>query len=93
MLERIPERAGRQLDRPAYHEDFATEFTQLSGVLWKLERGRTYQEHGDSSWEAFVAGDWELSLALNEQERPGVRAEAASLREQSVEIRRLRIVD
>ncbi|QVQ50016.1 hypothetical protein J4H86_13635 [Spiractinospora alimapuensis] len=93
MLERIPEMVGKRLDRSAYHEDFAAEFAQLTGVLWKLERGQTYQEHGDPSWEAFVAGDWERSLVLNEQERVGARAEASSLRERGVEIRRLRIVE
>ncbi|WP_398695293.1 DUF6879 family protein [Streptomonospora wellingtoniae] len=50
-------------------------------------------EHGDPSWEAFIAGDWERSLVLNDEERDGARAEAKSLREQGVEIRRLRIVE
>ncbi|HLS32763.1 MAG TPA: hypothetical protein VK039_04160 [Brevibacterium sp.] len=93
MLERIPQPPGTMLARPAYHADFDTEFTPLTGVLWKLERAQTYQEHGDASWEAFIAGDWERSLVLNDEERDGARAQAKSLREQGVEIRRLRIVE
>lgn len=93
MLERIPGIPGTEMARPAYHADFAAEFTPLTGVLWKLERAQTYQEHGDASWEAFIAGDWEGSLALNDEERDGARAQAKSLREQGVEIRRLRIVE
>ncbi|WP_052746018.1 DUF6879 family protein [Allosalinactinospora lopnorensis] len=93
MLERIAEAPGSELERSAYHEDFAAEFATLTGVLWKLERGQTYREPGDASWEAFIAGDWQRSLVLNDQEREGARSEARSLREQGVEIRRLRIVE
>jgi hypothetical protein len=93
MIEEIRNAVGPELDRAAYHADFAREFAQLRGVLWKLERVQTFREPGDPSWEAFVRGDWAKALELNEQEWEGVRAEATALAEQGVENRRLRIVE
>ncbi|GAA2097133.1 DUF6879 family protein [Actinomadura alba] len=93
MLERIREVPGDVLDRAAYHEDFAKHSVGLSGVLWKLERAQTFREPGDSSWEAFIAGDWQRALAILDGEREAIRADAERNAQSGLEIRRLRIVE
>jgi hypothetical protein len=78
---------GERLELPEYYADFQKNFAR-SREFWKLERGQVYAEPGDASWEAFDAGDWEISMRLNEQRREELRQ---YLQENTV-ARRIRIV-
>jgi hypothetical protein len=63
--------AGERMAVADYYADFERSFWQ-AGSFWKLERGQTFAEPGNASWEAFDAGDWEKSLHLLEADRPGL---------------------
>jgi hypothetical protein len=93
MLDRIREVPGDVLDHGAYHKDFTRVAEDLHGVIWKLERAQSFREPGDSSWEAFMAGDWARALALLEEDRETVRAEARQNAARGMTIRRARVVE
>jgi uncharacterized protein DUF6879 len=69
MSRPINDAAGQRLDLPSYYADFEKNFRHAR-EFWKLERGQTFAEPGDSSWEAFDRGDWEGSMHLLENRRP-----------------------
>jgi hypothetical protein len=56
---------GQRMDLPAYYADFKKNFSRTR-KFWKLERGQTFAEPGDPSWEAFDRGDWEEAMQLLE---------------------------
>ncbi|PSK95978.1 hypothetical protein CLV63_113141 [Murinocardiopsis flavida] len=93
MLERVSELPATLLERDAYLADYWREYGQVNGVFWKLERGQTFREPGDASWEAFAAGDWGRALELNAADRVEAEAMAAKDRETGVETRRIRVVE
>jgi hypothetical protein len=59
---------GEYLELPAYYADFELHFAHAR-EFWKLERGQSFAEPGDVSWEAFARGDWEESMRLIEDRR------------------------
>jgi len=63
--------AGERLTLPglyaAHDRDFAG-----AREFWKLERGQSFAEPGNASWDAFAAGDWEESLRRIEDSREGL---------------------
>jgi hypothetical protein len=93
MLDRIRQVPGEILDHAAYHKDYAEQVEDLRGVIWKLERAQTFREPGDTSWEAFMDGDWDRALRLLEADRDAVRAEARDNARQGLRIQRVRIVE
>ncbi|WP_017592545.1 DUF6879 family protein [Nocardiopsis potens] len=93
MLEKVADLPGREMASPDYLADYWAEYRRTRGVFWKLERGQTFKEHGDASWEAFAAGDWERSLELNEQDRTEADAMARQDAEQGIATKRIRIVE
>ena len=94
MLDRIQQVPGTPLDRDSYHEHMRVETGQVKGIVWKLERSQVFTEAADdSSWQAFVSGDWLKSVAIFESERPDIQAEAEKYARQGSEFRRLRIVE
>lgn len=93
MLDQIGDIPGDRLDRGAYHEDLAREMAHLRGVLWKLERSQVFREPDDTSWQAFMSGDWRRALDLLEKDREDVRAEARQNAARGLRIRRVRVVE
>lgn len=94
MLEHIRQVPGEVLDRATYHAQMARETARLTGITWKLERRQSFTESADDpAWQAFLAGDWEKSLAIFDGERADVSAEAKKYDRQGSELRRLRIVE
>jgi hypothetical protein len=64
---------GIRLTQDAYLEDVDARLHGADGFpSWKLERRQAYWEEGFPSWDAFMAGDWERSLALYDELRPGL---------------------
>jgi hypothetical protein len=64
----IDDATGERMDLFAYYDDFEKHFRRAR-QFWKLERGQTFAEPGDVSWEAFNRGDWEESGRLLERRR------------------------
>lgn len=93
MLDRIGDVPGEFLDHAAYHARLALEMGRLRGVFWKLERSQVFREPNDTSWQAFMSGDWKSALDLLEKDREDVRAEARRNAAQGLEIRRVRVVE
>jgi uncharacterized protein DUF6879 len=60
--------AGKRMELPAYYADFEKHFARTR-EFWKLERGQSFAEPGDASWEAFDSGEWEQALRLLEARR------------------------
>ncbi|GAA4615132.1 hypothetical protein GCM10023195_66480 [Actinoallomurus liliacearum] len=91
MLDRIADLPGLELDLASYSDAYDQAYEQIT--FRKLERRQTFREPGVPSWEAFVAGDWDSALELNERERDTVRAKVADDSRLGVESRRLRVVE
>jgi hypothetical protein len=94
MIEKINDVPGKVLDRAEYHAELRRDCLRLSAPVWKLERSQFFTEPDDDpSWRAFVAGDWEGTLAAFEADRAIARAEGQHYAGQGSELRRLRIVE
>lgn len=92
MLERIRDVPAELFSTlESYVADFYEDYRNT--VVWKLERGQTFREPGDPSWEALVFGDWKRAMRLNEEERDSVADAAARDSARSVESRRVRVVE
>jgi hypothetical protein len=52
----------------SYYADFEKNFGRAR-EFWKLERGQTFAEPGDLSWEAFDRGDWYVAMRLLKERR------------------------
>lgn len=61
MPESLDNAAGERMDLDDYYADFERHFWHVK-EFWKLERGQTFAEPGDESWQAFNSGDWGLSM-------------------------------
>jgi hypothetical protein len=93
MLDLIHDIPGEEFDRPSYHADRRRTEREIPGVVWKLERAQEFREPDDPSWRALVQGRWRDAINLHEKDRDYARAERRRNRENSVELRRLRIVE
>ncbi|WP_103956152.1 DUF6879 family protein [Nonomuraea solani] len=87
MLERIHEITGVLLSADEYLDDFWPNFRNIDEVFWKLERIQSFREAGQASWVAMMAGDWERSLKLIDDERGGAYERGSFVR------RRIRVVE
>lgn len=84
----LDDAAGERMELPEYFADFQDAFGRTR-EFWKLERGQTFAEPGDDSWEAFDAGDWDEALRLIEARRAGLERSFAAA---GTEARRIRVV-
>ena len=75
-----------------YYVDFEKTFWAATS-FWKLERGQTFAEPGNASWEAFDRGDWDESLRILDAERPAMRERQQLIAEAGFTTRRVRIVE
>jgi hypothetical protein len=82
---------GSRMDLDDYYRDFERRFWQAA-EFWKLERGQTFAEPGDASWEAFNRGDWAESMRLLEVRRDDLLRYHRQAAEAGVSTRRIRIV-
>ncbi|SEG61584.1 hypothetical protein SAMN05444920_103485 [Nonomuraea solani] len=87
VLERIHEITGVLLSADEYLDDFWPNFRNIDEVFWKLERIQSFREAGQASWVAMMAGDWERSLKLIDDERGGAYERGSFVR------RRIRVVE
>lgn len=84
---------GERLDAVSYVADFEARFWRIGDEgLWKLECLQNYQEHGFASWEAFRAGDWDGSLRLVEELRPGFEEYYGRISANGFRLHRTRVV-
>lgn len=83
--------AGERLALPAYYADFEQNFAHAR-EFWKLERGQTFAEPGNASWEAFASGDWEESLRRIENLREDLRKYHQETAAAGTSTHRIRIV-
>lgn len=68
-------------------------WSSLAERVVKVERRQSYQEPGNPSYEALVAGDWERAIALAAHTHDEDKQTYAELRDKGVEFLRLRVVD
>jgi hypothetical protein len=92
MPEPLNGAVGTCMDLDDYYSDFEHHFWQVS-EFWKLERGQTFAEPGDVSWEAFNRGDWAQSMRLLENRRSDLLSYHRQAVEAGVSTRRIRIVE
>jgi hypothetical protein len=91
MSRPLGEAVGERLELPEYYPDFQRNFRRAR-TFWKLERGQTFAEPGDSSWEAFDAGDWNKAMHLLEERRGDLKRYHEGNAAAGTETRRIRIV-
>lgn len=82
---------GERLELPAYYADFQEHFARAR-EFWKLERGQTFAEPGDTSWEAFDRGDWNEAMRLLEERRDDLKRYHQENAARGTVTRRIRIV-
>jgi hypothetical protein len=82
---------GQRLDLPSYYADFEENFSRTR-EFWKLERGQTFAEPGDPSWEAFDRGDWEEAIRLLDERRADLEKYHQEAAEAGTRTYRIRIV-
>jgi hypothetical protein len=83
--------AGERLELPGYYADFEQRFAGAR-EFWKLERGQSFAEPGNPSWEAFSRGDWATSLLLIENLREDLREYHQKTQAAGTSTRRIRVV-
>ena len=92
MPEPLNGAAGRLIELDEYYEDFERNFWHIR-EFWKLERGQTFAEPGDASWEAFNRGDWARAMRLLEERRADLLDYHREAGEAGVATFRIRVVD
>ena len=75
----------------AYYADFERNFARAR-EFWKLERGQTFAEPGDASWEAFNSGNWDEAMRLLERRREDLKRYHLEHAVAGMTTRRIRIV-
>jgi hypothetical protein len=87
-------RGGTRLTQDSYVREVDERLWSADGAdSWKLERRQEYLEAGFPSWEAFAAGDWERSMALYDELRPGLIELGRISAEHKTVFRRVRVVE
>jgi hypothetical protein len=80
---------GERMELPAYYADFQENYARTRS-FWKLERGQSFAEPGDESWEAFDRGDWDEAMNLLDKRRPDLADYIRWHTENGVASRRIR---
>lgn len=91
MSSPLADAVGERLELKAYYAEFQRNFRHAREFL-KLERGQTYAEPGDPSWEAFDRGDWAASMRLLEERREDLKRYHQENAAGGTRTRRIRIV-
>lgn len=87
----LADRQGEALRLEDYFPEFDRYFWS-TGEFWKLERGQTFAEPGDDSWEAFDRGEWNQSMQLLESRRAELLELHRSIAAAGQHTKRVRIV-
>lgn len=74
-----------------YYRDFEENFWNVVG-FWKLERGQSFAEPGNPSWEAFYRGSWSEALTILRWHREELENYHERLRQMGSFARRVRVV-
>lgn len=82
---------GERMELSAYYAEFQENYARARD-FWKLERGQSFAEPGDESWEAFDRGEWDEAMDLLEKRRPDLVAYIRGHAANGVTSRRIRIV-
>ncbi len=69
MLERVRDTPGIILSLDEYWPDFELNRSRVTDRIDKLERRQYFEEPSDPGWQAFVSGDWQEALRLEELNR------------------------
>jgi uncharacterized protein DUF6879 len=92
MPEPLHGAVGVRIELDDYYADFERHFWRVR-EFWKLERGQTFAEPGDASWEAFNRGEWTKSMHLLEARRDDLLGYHREASEAGVSTYRIRVVD
>ncbi|NMO55138.1 hypothetical protein HH310_28625 [Actinoplanes sp. TBRC 11911] len=76
-----------------YIEDFTTVSANLVGDIWKSERAQHFQEPGNRSWEAYIAGRWEEALQASTSELTELKQYFSQLERRGTQFYRIRVVE
>ena len=90
MLDRIPELPATFLPPEEYAPDATGRFANIEDFFWKLERRQTFQEEEDASYRAFMRGDWDEALRIEDESLGALRDRFKKAR---FEHRRIRVVE
>lgn len=88
---RLDTSLGEQLDLHTYYPDFAEHFRDTE--FWKLERGQSFAEPSNPSWNAFNEGNWKKALHLLDEWRDQLIPLHAHSVEKGAHAHRIRIVE
>ncbi|MEV6985271.1 DUF6879 family protein [Sphaerisporangium sp. NPDC051017] len=91
MIEQLGDIPAQFLDLDSYKKDFRHHFWKID-MSWKLERQLTFKEPTTPSWLAMAEGDWDTSLRLAGEMRPGRMEHQRELDRCGIVQRRIRFV-
>ncbi len=90
MLNKIPDLPAIFLTPDQYAPDARGRFADIEDYFWKLERRQTFQEEDDASYRAFMRGDWDEALRIEDEGQDALRHRFETA---GFESRRIRIVE
>ncbi|MEC3974869.1 DUF6879 family protein [Amycolatopsis sp. H20-H5] len=82
----------RHLDEEESREVFWKATERLKYRTVKLEREQNFQESGNASWEALIAGDYARSIELIEQDRKSLEQQRKPFDDAEVPFYRVRVI-
>ncbi|MGH3623373.1 MAG: DUF6879 family protein, partial [Sciscionella sp.] len=93
MNDLLVELRGERLTLDSFYEDYRNRILTIGGPgFWKFERQQDFQEHENSSWDAFVRGDWDEVVRLVNKRADGLREHYQRLAAHGVTANRVRVV-
>ncbi|WP_329562997.1 DUF6879 family protein [Kitasatospora sp. NBC_01266] len=85
---------GARLALDAYRADFRKRDFAVDGYdSWKLERRQHFEEPEDTSWRAYVEGDWAQALQLIEARRADLLQLSREAADHGCRLLRVRVVE
>lgn len=93
MLERVRDAPGINLSLDEYWPDFQLNRSRVTDRIDKLERRQYFEEPSDPGWQAFISGDWQEALRLEELNRQETLAYYRAYAEKGIIGRRVRVVE
>ncbi|MGH3832611.1 MAG: DUF6879 family protein [Pseudonocardiaceae bacterium] len=93
MLERVRDAPGEVLSLDEYWPDFELNRSRVTDRIDKLERRQYFEEPHDPGWRAFVSGDWQEALRLEELSRQEIIVHYTAYAEDGIVGRRVRVVE
>ena len=85
---------GERLSRDDFIRDYEDRVLGIGEAgFWKFERRQNFQERNNTSWDAFVGGDWNKVIQLLNERNDDLRAYVERHTARGIPLNRVRVVE